>query len=645
MESQIDLLQRAWNIQDYVEVPQTLWIEFSEFNTWSKERQADERENIVLVIDGATWAISSLPLENKSNRAASSVYSGNGTGIGLYNHQRAFSMYTVEVGEEGEVPKLHSYTHEIVYNNSNIRERRRMAANENQMSPDELKALAEGETGSDVGNLEALLLNAAEGASKEAGVASGMTASAGFTGESVGSTNVPATSTPGAKSLTEADLLNESIKTFAEKARTKSANQDNLHIFNRTWGTHLGYLTTEDSKVEASLKPVPRVRPDGTKELEDTGVPSDILALHQQGKTVKATYYKKDFKLTWKEAAPGKIEALFFTIPLGGYVDFDLFSKDEEIIPNKSETTLQTLAMSYKQALFFLPLYYGQGIKEDPRTHGAYASILEVKGKTVRKTDKKTKAVTPTTFKRLAPQSKRRVLTLPGNYLPIKTFKTIALAPTKMTEEQLKEVNFSLFYHLKDAKTKSDVQKISNLVPSDRKLINFDDPTNIKSVFVTADNGTRETPKIRPYYGGEDQTIPVPEIPIKELHTAAKEGSVPKPRYVKIDIFDKNVAASAELQALSSLQLAKFAPFRAILGDEFTKVDFLRSLVTTKKESKQIIDARVISQMELAMMSGNAQEISGLDAGMLQLSQEELLQQRRDLYELKSQISRSRATK
>jgi hypothetical protein len=291
---------------------------------------------------------------------------------------------------------------------------------------------------------------------------------------------------------------------------------------------------------------------------------------------------------------------------------------------------------SYERAMLWLPLYFGEGIPEDERTFGSLASVLRVEGKIVNKKDKEG-VYYRGTQKRLVTDSKRRVLVTEKSYLPVKTFQTVAITP-KSTAEEVKTANLSLFYPFVGSVVKrSEEVRTNNLGPKSKDKVVFTDPKNITSNYITVDQAKRETPKVPQFFGGKDNLLETLNVPVRELVAGVKEPEKVRAILVKIDALNLD-DKRPDLDHLSSLVDARFADFRAIIGEQYASVEGIRELLPKKNDNKRYIDATVIAQMELEQISGKT--FDGLQLG---LSQDEVLGLRKSILGLTEQATAPKA--
>jgi TolA-binding protein len=368
VQEQSKFLMAAWGLEDLVPVSEDQWVTLSEFESWDAKKQYNSRDKIVLVVDGATWVLSNRPLISKQSRSSSSVYSGNGTLFGLYNHQKTLSLYksSGELGNADNPPVISSMRVVTVYGKGNIHlkdevgtaspipsqkdleeEFQHMEREASQLRS-ENTIRRENETMSEnVGkeidleklggeDLEAELKALQEKEEAERAAAQGNTAGDGGDGakesgsfnedgkgneDGAGEGDKPKAART-AKPKPE-DFLTDGVKTYAQNLHQEASKRlAPLHLYNKENSKFLGFLTREDRRLEARLTATVRLLPGDKKELYDDA-PDDAKVAHSQGKPVDNKHYKKDFEVTWREVPPGKIEALYVEMPLAGLVPLD----------------------------------------------------------------------------------------------------------------------------------------------------------------------------------------------------------------------------------------------------------------------------------------------------------------------------------
>lgn len=585
---QKELLRSTWGLGELIDVPPEFWVEKTEFKeSWTTKEQAARRSSHFVVIDGATWAASDIPLNSKGNRRAATVFSGDGENFGLYTRQRSFAVHAIEQPEkEGEPQTLVPLVSSIMYDETNIEEDLEMSTfGDDSMSVEELEKLKnELNQGTPGGNL---------------------TPSEEFNGDGAGKDAPPAGDVP-AVADAPSDLLPETVRAFLNTK--KPGNADAVHIFNQTHGEALGWIVGEEARIEPTLRAIPKLV-GGQKQLEDSAT-AEIRDRFKVTGTAPMPYLKKNFLYGWRQTTPGPIEAGIFRIPLGGLVDFLAFRESEPVMPNAKETTLVTQVIPYKAVHTFLSTYFRRGIKESKATHTTYAS--QIRPDSTTKQVQEEKGIV-TRFSRKLIVDGRRTLIIPGNHLPIRVYEKVKI-DTDLTQEQVDLLNKSAFGSLLVAKYGSRGTKINFLHDDELTKVTHEldaegRPTNVSSVYITQDVANRVAIEVKPYYGEKNDRLEAADLflPVKMEYVTSK--GVTKAKYIKYSAVDKNVLDNPNLVNKTSLNSGEYAEFIKAVGEEFLNINTLRDL-TSRRSPKSKIGQDLVSQLEYSIASGELQDSS-----------------------------------
>lgn len=566
---QRDSLQKAWGLPELYDCPRDKWVELSTFKSWSSEKQRRARDSALVVVDGAVWAASDIPLASAGDRRVASIYSGNGEGIGLYTQQRSFAEYEMSAPrQDGEPQALSLVASTVLYDATNLKED--FAMNQNISDP---------------GQLEDLLADLEQ---QEAAKAPALNQSESF--NNAPSTDVTAPTTGAG--------LSDSVK--AQLSGVQRAKADLLYVFNGQHAKMMGYIVGEEARIEPVLRAVP-LEQGGKKVLEESA-PPDVREKFNTTNSAPIAYLQKQYEWGWRQTTPGRIEAAIIDMPLGGMVDYLQFQQPGDIKFDSSNTTMKKVVIPYKALFTFLNNYLRTGLKEAVETHGQFASIVKPDFTAKNKTEN---GVTKTVYRRKVVVEGRKTLVIPGNHLPIRVYEKVRYTD-RLGAEELARLNVSTFYNATSATMGQRGRKIDFMSPEHAGLVNVnvvDGQPVVESAFLTQDQAKRKPIVVKPYWGDKTQTVDEIYLPVKELKEVGKE-KVLKTRAIKYSAVDKNVLENPAERQKTSLESGEYADFINAVGADILNVDTLRGLTKSSRGGKKIgIDT--VAKLEASMAEGN----------------------------------------
>jgi hypothetical protein len=537
-------------------------FEISEFSRLSRKERESVRDSAIVVIDGHGWVASDSPIDDFDKIPEGiNIYSGNGIKVGKHIRRTKFGVY--QVGESGLIAE--DYSH--LYNKTKEEVENMEIQNADNMTLEALQASLMGSQAqapqADVQPLDAF---SDDSASKKKDTAL-------------------------RKEIAEAIENHKISRPFY------------VQIFNKTHGKMIGYVVNAAERIQFDIKSAPAIV-DGKQQLNAKGQQDPAVRdKFMRGEKVSREYLQTEHRLAAKQTRPGKTLAVVLAIPLGGFVDMMDFRQPGDLRPNESQKDLKYMMLDSQVYPTFLDLYFGQGIKEDPATHGNAAGEVE------QITSYRNKMVkgTPTTksfLSRTLKTSSRKSLILPTNHIPIKTYETIRLDAV-LTQEQVDLLNVSSFEKLFRS-TNEAAPKYNLLAPEFRNLINRDENGRITSGYFTTDVANRVQLEVQPYWGDKtSEPLSVIEIPVKELRES-KSGKAPYWRYITYDTTNEATINDPEKRAKTSLYSGKYDAFIKAANGAVT-LESLREL--TRRTPRGTKNTNVLSnEVVLKLQLGAAEK-------------------------------------
>lgn len=564
------------------------WHEISQFKKLSDKKKRRLRKKAIVVIDGALWAATNFPVESDVLPENIIIYSGNGESVGKYN-RRTFSESNVERPSDQEKPAgLAAYSYTTLFNNITEFEEEKETMEENTQG-------GQFDFDQEMQQLAAELENGKEG-----------------TGEAPlqnVETFAPVPKTGNTKKESE-PVLNEAITAALNK--TEVAKPALLQIHNKAKGKFFGYIVNQAERIEFSLRKT-AVKINGEKQLVP-GAPPGVAEQFRMNKKIDPSYLRYEFTLGVRQTRPGKILGVALAIPLSGYIDNMKFREGGLVLgPEGDDHTLKHLVLSADQYATFMAQYFGQGIAEDPATHGSYAGLLKLEPTATRK-KVKGKYTGVTTYNRKLKSVGRTSLILPNNHLPLKTFETVDVSKGRLDASTLADVNRSAFHHIVNASVPKNMTmtKYEAMNEEHRAKITKIDATTIESTFFTAKDAEREKLDVKPYYDPKGESLEVIKIPIKR--EAVKADGTPGPfRYVSYNTLDDAIIKDEQLKNKASLYSGEYDAFINAVGTDLINVESLRELTrktggSKRNSKKEVFDPEKMLKMELNLASGALSE-------------------------------------
>lgn len=371
-----------------------------------------------------------------------------------------------------------------------------------------------------------------------------------------------------------------------------------LQTFNKNTGEVVAHVVDHTACVKYAVKNVFVLDAAGKKQLGPNATAEDKEKF-AAGKSIPKSAYLTKPELELREAPVSKSLGVVIKMRKGGLVpESDLRQADKTIQFNKESKDMVTVPLSIDAAVHFIRAYFGGEIKESAKTHGASAGTL--KAKTVIKTYKK-KGETVTskkTVNSLVPSNRKKVI-MEGNYIPRKSYKTVALSKIVSGDQALKdEAAKSLFSGLFKS-TKSYEAKYNILDDATKKLITKKDDGTIASAYT---DGTVAM-KVKSSF---DPTVELtdPAIPMKKFVVNEKSGT----ESAKYEVYDIK-KPSEENKDLDPETNPKYAAIKAEVGMSFE--DIVNTCIPTATKKKA-----TGTDLELSNEEALRLEYAGIQGGI-----------------------------
>lgn len=505
-------------------------MELSKFQSLTAEEKLQVR--VPVVIDGAKWVASDRPLDSVTEIDEAHIVSSDGALVAKQIRRRKFNIRKPQASADGSGQTLVGVEYiGNLYPPGKIKPLERMKeqmANGSEML-----------NGNDpLGALESLELDLQ---APPTGAAQNMSA---FSEE--------AEKDQAAKRPTG---LRQELSEKVEKLN--AANAYPLQKFNFEHGMLVAYITATDKKVEAVATAEPRT--ENGKYVISASAPPAIQEQFAAGDPVPKKYLQREYKLSFRQAKPGKIQGIVAAIPAGGIVELTRFLKEERLEADESKTDLVYQIFGKELYPTIIDFFFGDKIKEDPKTHGGVeaAGIIEQKS-TIRYRTKNGQPGKQQFISRLLKNNRGRSVLIDSNYFPLKTYETIPYNKT-WTDEEIETLNMSVFSSLvNNTRTNEEGKtKFQQLSAQDAARIKVDAEGNIVSTYFTNDVNNREPIQVTPFWDKKGEPISDIEIPVKEKRMS-KEGTPMNPRLKAISTTDEKVLNDPELRKLTSLYSGRF---------------------------------------------------------------------------------------
>lgn len=559
----------------------------------SKERELASTK--VVVADNPTWWGADTPLSPTGEIAkGSKIYSSDGKDVYIFSRFRTVTISIVTDG--GLAPYKHITVFEKQNSIQNPKEEKEMA---DQLNPQIIEGLSQ----SDIEKLAEGIEGAAQQVPHGASVP--MATSSSFEGEK--------------KEKKDEPLLLPTLQRAIEQ--TKEVNYAPLWSYNRANSLVHGYLVNDDAKLQFHLKKE-YAKENGKKKVKDT-VSEQAKSAYLAGTLeLSKDDFISEYAIAIKQTRPGPILAAIITMPLAGFIDLVELQRGGTPQPNTAEFGNTKVTKIIRKDLLhgFLAQYFGQGIKEDPKTHGSLAGIVEVKFPKTRKASKTTNnpidSINP-----VVKNTQRSSLILQDNYLPRKVYKEIEWN-ARTTQEEIDTLNISSFINLVEAKAVAkDNQpaelKFDNLKPSDQGKVTRTEDGKITSKFFTKNANEQIAIDVKPFWSKDAESLVVLRFPVKE-YRPNKDASKPgRFYYVTYDLLDESLHDNEEVKHMLSINNPKFETFRSAIPAGVLTVDSFREAVRkpSKRSSKKEVTAADYNRLLAAASNNQAMIRDSLSIG------------------------------
>lgn len=374
---------------------------------------------------------------------------------------------------------------------------------------------------------------------------------------------------------------------LAETDKIQLRDRTALTNFNRTFGSLIGYVVNNEPKVSATTVKKFALDSNGNRLHSSSASNEEIgLIKAKKYKGVSSKAFEKVDNLVIKQQGTGSPKGLILSLPKGGAVLRDELVSNETTTPVKFDENNKDLAIlvfPLDTAISYIADYFGGEIKENEATHGDSAGTVVVKGKCV------VKDGAMGTIYKLVPSNRKKLIDV-NNFLPRKTYKTMALSEIRSSDAKVKSnANRSLF---------------GNLIANSEKYNAM--PTDVKSQFAEKDGvytsdfiDNNKNPNVLDFFTKEP--IANPAIPVKE--PKGKEGKE-KLAYVTFDVLNPN----KELESINPQVNPRYQAIVGALGG-LTVKDVVAKAISVKKKSKNSMEISSEDMIKLLTMASQGHQI------------------------------------
>ncbi len=324
--------------------------------------------------------------------------------------------------------------------------------------------------------------------------------------------------------------------------------------FNRDNGGCLVCLVTDkDSRIQASAKKASTSKVKG-------GAGSDFQAAGSSDAATSTEGTDNSRVLTFSQSTPGKVLGGVVRVPMGGL--FTISELDSGMKGGKplevdyAQKDTKSMLLDDETLKTFIGYAFNSQIPECKETYGENAGMTRVEVSVKDRKDRKTGEIKPFTEIALKTDRGGKYVS-PSAYFPIKTYQTIAVNDKGLTQEDIDTLNRSAFYSLFNKTKSATAEPAAKLRLEDRRLIDrVEENGEVKftSEFFKAD-GSGLSLKVRPWYGGKNDVLANPEIPVKVIKKNEEKGTQ---RAVVVTVNCLKDQGSPLYNELSSLTSGKF---------------------------------------------------------------------------------------
>lgn len=374
---------------------------------------------------------------------------------------------------------------------------------------------------------------------------------------------------------------------LAETDKIQLRDRTALTNFNRTFGSLIGYVVNNEPKVSASTVKKFALDASGNRLPSSSASTEEISKIKAKDyKGVSSKAFEKVDNLIIKQQGTGSPKGLILSLPKGGAVLRDELVATDTTTPVKFDENNKDLAIltfPLDTAISYIADYFGGEIKENEATHGDSAGTVVVKGKCV------VKDGAMGTIYKLVPSNRKKLIDV-NNFIPRKTYKTIALSEIRSSDAKVKSnANRSLF---------------GNIIANSEKYNAM--PTDVKSQFAEKDGvytsdfiDNNKNMNVVDFFNKEP--IANPAIPVKEVK--GKEGKE-KLAYVTFDVLNPN----KELEAINPQTNPRYHAIVGALGG-LTVKDVVAKAISVKKKSKNSMEISSEDMIKLLTMASQGHQI------------------------------------
>lgn len=279
--------------------------------------------------------------------------------------------------------------------------------------------------------------------------------------------------------------------------------------FVNTYGKLCAFIVNEPPTVKACTKSVPIKDPTTGRNVLVPEAPAEIVAKHQENKSVPKKWCQSEKSITFEEKKP-KMSGAVIAIPQAAISATDALADiadNKEVKFNENETDTVLHVLGKEQAITTIIQMFHGLIKEDTNILGDKATTLIIDSRKVKAKDG-TEKYRPE-LKVSSVDGTRKSLLIPENIIPLKIYKTAS--QQNPTDEEIQGLNMHLEGLIKDS------TKYETFSADTKKCIkwNEEDKNNhVTSTYFTS-KGSPTPIKVARFYD-KNQVLNDVQIPLRE---------------------------------------------------------------------------------------------------------------------------------
>ena len=206
---------------------------------------------------------------------------------------------------------------------------------------------------------------------------------------------------------------------------------------NQLNGRLIAFVTPNNDTIKLSIRTANKLDANGNTMLDPSESDPEVIKNFKEKKRVPAKSLIRESVFAFTNSKPSKPKAIIFTIPAGTDLPLTSIGK-EKVQYDETDKTLVTHVMDYDSALLYLAYNFADTIHESEEVMGSRATVLRVQHDMG--SDKNGNATLRNNLK--VNGGTRKSVIVNGNFLPLKTFRTISTQD--LTEENKKILNLNV---------------------------------------------------------------------------------------------------------------------------------------------------------------------------------------------------------